>query len=645
MNRIQHILLLSQFLLTVFTSAAQTKIIERSRQAIAAAKDPATKLQAILLLCDQGYSLHPDTLMAYAESAENIALQLNDKLSEVKAMYYKSFALTNKGLIDSSLNLANKCLAALQNNVTDAILICNINNQKGRCYVRKNQYKEAIEMGYEIISLAEKNNDVLLQLRGKTLIGWAYLEMGQPVKALNWHLKALRTTTDTLLLEKYAILFANLATNYNMLNKKDSAFYYIKKGISYSRKHENLFALSNSLAIESQLFVSSGQAKLSEPVLKEVVEIRKLIGDPFYIASDMSQLGYYYAHYGQPEKGIAICKEGIAIAKKYNLDTKLFFLYNSLADNYKALGNTAAYAEVLQNIIELKDMVYEKNTGRALAEIQTKYELQKKENTIIQQKLAIITKNYWLNGLLLSVVFLVIFAYFIFKNYRRKQTIKMEIAVAEEKMLAKLSIKEAEENERRRIATDLHDNLGVYAASIAANLDTISAGEHFNPTSINALAELNSNSQSIISQLGDTIWALKRTALSLTAVSDRIKLVIQKIQPSYLNISIDVVEKIEADPQLQPAQAFHLFQVIQEALINALRHSGGNYIEILFTGGNNWKVFIEDDGNGIKNKGEVKAGGNGIQNMLNRSKEAGFFITWLHNEKGGTTVAISSTTN
>ena len=64
MNRIQHILLLSQFLFTVFTSAAQTKIIERSRQAIAAAKDPATKLQAILLLCDQGYSLHPDTLMA-----------------------------------------------------------------------------------------------------------------------------------------------------------------------------------------------------------------------------------------------------------------------------------------------------------------------------------------------------------------------------------------------------------------------------------------------------------------------------------------------------------------------------------------------------------------------------------------------------
>jgi len=55
--------------------------------------------------------------------------------------------------------------------------------------------------------LQKKNNDVLLQVKGKTLIGWAYLEMGQLKEALSWHLKALHTTTDTLLLEKYAILF------------------------------------------------------------------------------------------------------------------------------------------------------------------------------------------------------------------------------------------------------------------------------------------------------------------------------------------------------------------------------------------------------------------------------------------------------
>ena len=645
MKIIQYILFLSLFLFSVLLCYPQTKIIEQLKQDISKAATEEQKIQAIFLLCDQGYSLHPDTLMWYAQKAGSMALEMKDRLSEVKAMYYKSAALTNKGLTDSSLNIADKCLEILKNKVTDPLLLCYVINQKGRCYVRKNQYKEAIEMGYSIISIAEKINDVLMQVKAKTLIGWAYLEMGQKKEALSWHLKALRTTADTLLLEKYAILFANLSTNYKGLDKLDSAFYYITKGINFSRKHENLFALSNSLAIESELYVKSGQAKLSEPVLQEVVTIRKLIGDPFYIASDMSQLGYYYAHYGQPEKGIAICNEGIAIAKKYKLDTKLFFLYSSLADNYKVMGNTAKYAEVLENIITLKDSVYEKNSANELAEMHAKYEVQKKENTIIQQKLDIVTRNYWLYGSLILSGFFIVLSYFIFQNYRRKQTIKMEIAVAKEKILANASIKEAEENERRRIAADLHDNLGVYAASIVANLDTISNEQQFNDTAVKALKELNSNSQSIVSQLGDTIWALKRNELSLTAVSDRIKLVIQKIQPSYVNIKIDVEEKIDADCQLPPAQAFHLFQMIQEAVINALRHSGCTRLKVVFAGGRQWKVFIEDDGSGMKKNMPVKGGGNGISNMLSRSKEAGFNVEWQANIPAGTKVILSPTTN
>jgi two-component system, NarL family, sensor kinase len=645
MKSFRYILIQCLFCFSVLACKSQTKIIDGLKKDILLAANPEKELQAILLLCDQGYSLHPDTLMAYSEEAKKLSLQLKDPLSEVKAMYHRSSALTNKGLIDSALNIANQCLEILESKVTDPLLLCNVINQKGRCYVRMNQYKEAVEMGYKIIGIAEKINDVLMQVKAKTLIGWAYLEMDQSREALNWHLKALRTTNDTLLLERYAILFANLAINYNGLGNIDSAFYYIKKGINYSRKHENLFALSNSLAIASQLYVRSGQAKLAEPVLQEVVAIRKLIGDPFYIASDMSQLGFYYAHYGQPEKGVTICNEGIAIARKYKLDTKLLFLYNSLADNYKAMGNTIKYAEVLEYIITLKDSVYEKNSAVALASIQTKYELQKKENTIIQQKLDLVIKNYWLYGSLILFIFSSLLAYVIFKDYNKRQKLKMQIALAEEKRLSTASIKEAEENERRRIAADLHDNLGVYAASIVANLDTVSAEHEFNSTTVNALKELNSNSQAIVSQLGDTIWALKRSALSLTAVSDRIKLVLQKVQPSYINIKMDVVEKIEKDFQLSPAQGFHLFQIIQEGVINALKHSNCSEIKVVFIADEIWEVIIEDNGTGMKTTVSNKGGGNGLSNMQQRSKEAGFGIEWRKNDTYGTRVVIHPTTN
>ncbi len=625
--------------------SGQTKIIERLKKNIQTSERQLPQLSNIFLLCDQGYSLHADTLMAYADRAESIAVKINHRLQVLKSMYFKSAALTNKGLVDSSLKLAEKCLAVLKNEKPDLELEANLLNQKGRCYVRMNRYKEAIEMGYAVIKIAEQSGNILQQIKGKTLIGWAYLEMGQLKDAINWHLQALNTTGDSALLDKYAILYANIATNYNGLDKLDAAFYFINKGISSSRKYENLFALSNSLAIQSELFVKAGKPKLSEPALKEVVEIRKQIGDPFYIASDLAQLGYYYAHYGQPQKGIAACNEGITLAKKYHLNTKLFFLYSSLADNYKAMGNDKKYADVLQDIIFLKDSVYEKNSAGALAEMQTKFELQKKENTIIQQKLDIVQKDYLLYGSLLLAFFGLVLFYLLFQLYRKKQRLKMEMALTEEKQLSITAVKEAEENERRRIAADLHDNLGAYAASIVANIDTISQQSQFNNTAIGALKELNTNAQSIVSQLGDTIWVLKRNTVSLTAVSDRIKLVIQKVQPSYPNIRIDVTESITDDSTLLPSQGFHLFQIIQEALINALKHSNCTAIKINFIANSRWLVEIKDNGQGIKYLAAVKSGGNGIHNMNGRSRDAGFTVEWKQAAPGGTCVMIQPTTN
>lgn len=495
--------------------------------------------------------------------------------------------------------------------------------------MRKSQYKEAIEMGYQAISKAEIAGDQLLQVKGKTLIGWAFLEMGQTRDALSWHLKALHTTTDTVLLARYGILFANLALNYSGLGKSDSAFYYINKAIRYSRQHENLFALSNSLAIYAQLLVRAGEAARAEQPLMEVVEIRKLIGDPFYVVSDMGQLGLYYASNKQPEKGIAICNEGISIARQYKLDTKLFFLYSSLAENYKAGGNLQAYADVLERILLLKDTVYQKNSAQSLAEIQTRYESEKNQNTIAHQQLKLVKKNYWLYGSIGLLVLGIIIFYLLFSNYQKKQKLKNKLLL---------------ENERKRIAAELHDNLGAYAASLSSNLNYLQH-EYTNASAEQAFRELKNNSNAIISELNDTIWVLKKDVLSLTAISDRIKIFVSHIRKSYPAINVEVDEKIEKDHRIPSAKAFHLYRLVQEAITNSLRHSQAKNIVVSMISSDEWKVLITDDGLGLAGMAMENGNGNGMSNMRERSKEAGWAIDWLQPAKGGTMVAILGTTD
>lgn len=213
----------------------------------------------------------------------------------------------------------------------------------------------------------------------------------------------------------------------------------------------------------------------------------------------------------------------------------------------------------------------------------------------------------------------------------------MEMALQKEKLNAVNAVKKAEENERIRIAADLHDNLGVYAASLSSNLNYIQQPEA-NSISEKALIELKSNSGAIVSELNDTIWVLKKEALAFTAISDRIKAFVNRIKKSYPEVSMEVKEDIMQDFTIPSFQAYHLYRVMQEAVNNSLKHSKGKNILVSIINDNAWQIMIEDDGDGFVFPINSVYIGNGIDNMRNRCREAGWYIQWIKKQEGGTIV-------
>jgi len=184
----------------------------------------------------------------------------------------------------------------------------------------------------------------------------------------------------------------------------------------------------------------------------------------------------------------------------------------------------------------------------------------------------------------------------------------------------------------------LHDSLGAYAASIASNIQQL---EELPGSKTNGvLSELRSNSQAIVSQLSDTIWVLKKNALLLTSLSDRLKVFIQKLGPSYSSVNIDVWESITTDYLLPSAQAFHLFQIIKEAISNALKHSNCTQIIVKIEANDGWKVSVTDNGKGMPVEKLLAEVGNGLTNMKARSKESGWRIEWQIARPSGTRVLI-----
>ena len=628
-----------------FYCISQTARIDSIKQELRKPNQSNEQQLSILIdLCNQFPSLHPDSMTLYVQQAKALSTKSISKKNIALCNFFEAVVLRKQGKIDAALQIVQKGLADETIMAIPAVKFKYYRSITG-LLVRKNKLKEALENAFEALEMWEKLNDVQGQIDAIVGIGWVYMELNQYKDAINWFLKGLKLHNNLKAAPEPTVIYSNIAAVYNSLKKNDSASYYINKAIVGALQDQDLTYMCNAYYIYSDICVDSGNYKKAELLLKKGLDIRKKIGDPFYIVSDIAQLGKFYTNTKQYQQCNQVIAEGLQIANQYHLTPKLLFLNTILAENYKAAGDYINYSNILNTIVQLKDTLYEKNSAEAITELQTKYEVQKKETTIIQQHLDLAEKNYWMFGIAILLIFGGVLWYFNFTANKRKQQQQIAIALLEEKRSTEKAVLLAQELERKRIAADLHDNLGAYAAAISANVDAIKASQKVDAQAT-AIEELNNNSQAIVAQLNDTIWVLTKETLSLTAISDRLKIFIQKLQNSYPAVQIDVLENITHNYLLPPIQALHLFKILQEATINALRHSQCSHIKITIQSNHIWGVTIADDGIGLDTMQlQHTLGGNGLFNMKKRSADAGWQIHWMANNPKGTIVSIQATTN
>jgi signal transduction histidine kinase len=632
--------------------SAQSGHIDSLKQLVYRAGSEQEKLKAILVLCDEFQSLNRDTFDFYTIQAKNLAYKSGDERNINLAAIVVANNYYRWGWMDSAMAVITPVVkkSPVENTGTRDIYF-KAGRQKALYFGSKSKYPEALEILYQLVTDGEKYHDTLAISSNMNTICSIELQRNQPKEGLEWCRKALIFTNKNSHFDAVrAAIYVNISEAFKILNKQDSAIIYSEKGVALFRKGNNLMSLAHALQRQSDIFLKAKNMEKAANSLIEMIAVRKLLNDGEMWTDDNLALINLYIDANEVDKAIDFCKKQLVSGNLYQrTDTARVFVndigqkllyYEALARCYKIKGDQVAYQNILEQIIQAKDSFYTARSEKAIAEVQTKYDVEQKENTIMHQKVTIAQKN---NQMLLSLLLGLVIAgaaWLFFRNYRKKQKNKVADAIEKEKGLSLLAVADAEENERKRIAADLHDNLGAYAASIASNLDLFNIGD-FDDRYKTALSELNKNSQSIVSQLGDTIWALNRDNLTLTAISDRIKLFLNQLGKSHSSIEMIVLENINQDLELKSTHAFHLFRIIQEAVTNAVKHSRTDRLEIIFEENRGWKVEVKDFGKGTSENSEgKKSEGNGLRNMRARASMVGWNITWSNNNPSGTIVTI-----
>jgi signal transduction histidine kinase len=155
-----------------------------------------------------------------------------------------------------------------------------------------------------------------------------------------------------------------------------------------------------------------------------------------------------------------------------------------------------------------------------------------------------------------------------------------------------------QEDERKRIARDLHDNLGQQVTALRLRLELLAGRENTGDETRGALIELQQALQQLDYTI-DTISAeLRPVALDLgfrTAVEQFVR-----TWSSTFGIAVDIRTDTLQGVTLDPDVETHVFRAIQEALNNVYKHAGATEVVVLLE----WvhqqlSVTIRDNGQGF----------------------------------------------
>ena len=197
---------------------------------------------------------------------------------------------------------------------------------------------------------------------------------------------------------------------------------------------------------------------------------------------------------------------------------------------------------------------------------------------------------------------------------------------------------EAHEEERTWIARELHDDIDQRIALLAVNLDGLGrdlpASEGQTSRRIKEVQEYVSDLGSDIQALSHRLHSSKLEYLGLVAACEAFCREFSGQQ----NVEIDFHSQ-DIPKELPPETALCLFRVLQEALQNAVKHSGARQFEVLLKAASNEiQLSVHDSGVGFDLQKAMSGHGLGFTSMKERMRLIGGHLSIDLKQQGGTTI-------
>ena len=375
--------------------------------------------------------------------------------------------------------------------------------------------------------------------------------------------------------------YLHIAQEFFELNKRDSAKVFAQKSLEAANQLNIRDDIVSTTMLLAKIAMAEGHYGLAESYAAEAEE--------YYLQSENppERLGYYKF------------MQALKHAQGQYKEAYLF------ADKFIALNDSFLMGE----------------RAKQFSELEARYESERKETQINLQQAQLKQKNtlnYILFGGIAVLLVILLLSYRTYHQKKILQQRRINELETEKKLMATEAIIKGEEQERSRLAKDLHDGLGGMLSGIKHSLSSIRGNMIMTEQHMQTFSHSIVMIDSSISEMRRVAHNMMPESLLKFGLDMALKDFCQQVSTSgIMKVSYQSIGL--TDQNIEQSLAITVYRIVQELLNNVIRHSSAKKALVQVTlEGSQLLVTVEDDGKGMDTNMLKSAKGIGWKNISSR---------------------------
>jgi signal transduction histidine kinase len=625
------ILLLVLFAMFPQNSRAATDKTDSLKLLIAAnpgQKEAVSNLLALTAIYTDRFEL--DTAIFYGKQALSLATSLNDRPGIAESNYKLHLAELKRSNNVEAVNYIIR-FNAVSEALHDESLLGKGYYSYGTLLIKQGENDSAIYYIQKSLEINRRLKDTLRLMAAYNTIGNLFSNISEYDSAAYYYLWAAKLAETSGSLRYLGVMYNNLGSTFLKVEDFEKADYYLQQALEINK-------LNKDYKVTAQCYSKLGDNYLNQFIIDkalwyydQAMEIYLSLKDQIGMADIYNNLGVAYKLQEQNDAALENYKkaleiyrsqlytEGITISMKnigeiyntlgkydlarvyldssLNISTTSGYLQNQrmvldeLARNYYLSGDYKKAYDYYDLYFNLYDSLLGVEKTKALNDLEKKYQKEKDQARILTLEKENLSKTIQRNAFMATgtgVVMLAVFLILYLRQRARKDRIiaQQQILQLEEekKVLTAMSLVEGQEEERKRIALELHDGLGVLLSATKMQFSAIKNLSPENQVLFERASQMLDQASGDVRRVSHNMMPGLLTRLGFfEAVGDLID-------------NINDMKSIEATCTITGDQENRLPEMVN----NTLKHAGARHITLnMNRTEDKLELHYADDGNGF----------------------------------------------